>query len=79
MNESQKKTLEALKLHEKSGLQKNAEFNLKPCPFCGGKAEVSRPDEEHWHVICMNCPCSVGRFWYWKKKDAIKAWNTRLV
>ena len=50
---------------------------LLPCPFCGREAKVSKTDEDHYQVICTNCPCSLGRFWFWKKEDAIKYWNTR--
>ena len=51
---------------------------LKPCPFCGGEAEVS---EIAWNVIqCTACTCQLivlpipdGA----TEEYAIEAWNTR--
>jgi len=52
---------------------------LKPCPFCGGEAEVlldeSSDYREHWewYVSCINdCP-----MYFKSEEEAIKAWNTR--
>lgn len=53
---------------------------LKPCPFCGGDAKLEINREmggTQYQVLCTNCPTTVGRHWFWKKEDAIKAWNTR--
>lgn len=50
---------------------------LKPCPFCGGKAIVDM-DEYccwDWHAWCFNCNCDVGH--YATEEEAIEAWNTR--
>lgn len=49
---------------------------LKPCPFCGGKAYV----QEHLSglyrsVICKVC-CAATRM-FQKEKEAIEAWNRR--
>lgn len=54
---------------------------LKPCPFCGGEAEVKR----YYHpfsrrsrvtVKCMICRCNSGE---WGRVDkAIEAWNRRV-
>ena len=55
---------------------------LLPCPFCGGKAEIKENTEmggRQYQVLCTNCPTTVGRHWYWKKKYVIKAWNTRVI
>jgi len=52
---------------------------LKPCPFCGGVAEIQ--DETTgirttiYFVECLNCVA--GTQWEYKKENAIKAWNTR--
>jgi Lar family restriction alleviation protein len=53
--------------------------DLKPCPFCNGKAEYSDGKFEHYgldtpHVFCQDC--YVRNFTSTKEK-AIKAWNTR--
>lgn len=56
--------------------------DLKPCPFCGGEAEVvkahSNTTEFPYVVVCKNdlCNASVGRFSTSREK-AIEAWNTR--
>ncbi|MCP4493269.1 MAG: hypothetical protein GY820_39095 [Gammaproteobacteria bacterium] len=55
--------------------------DLLPCPFCGGEAELSCDENDHY-VCCKDC-CSMGEQYYWKDKDhdkrAIKAWNTRTT
>ena len=50
---------------------------LKPCPFCGGSASVLKVDNTWYEVRCDNCPCNVGRLWFYTRKDATKAWNRR--
>lgn len=52
-------------------------MELKPFPFCGGEAKVFETDLKTFRVICKKCPCSVGRYWYYKKREAIEAWNRR--
>ena len=55
---------------------------LKPCPFCGGEADIS--DEgtgtepfRYW-VYCPNNACFVeGTAAYATEAEAIEAWNTR--
>lgn len=52
-------------------------LNLKPCPFCGGAAEVSKTPNM-WIVECNNAGCGsnpdvLAAF----KHDAITAWNRR--
>ena len=63
---------------------------LKPCPFCGGEAELIG-GTENWTptyddpdsggdpvaVVCNNCSCGLyGTFWDYG--DAEKAWNNRV-
>lgn len=46
---------------------------LKPCPFCGGKAIP--PNERDHHVSCSKCRATSGN---WAEYcSAIEAWNTR--
>ena len=63
---------------------------LKPCPFCGGKAKIIGGPED-WSpsfydpdsggdpiaVICENCGCGLHRN-YDDYSDARKAWNARV-
>ena len=52
---------------------------LKPCPFCGGEAEVCI--EEHtWPPVRVRCPeCGMATHWEITKIEAVKAWNTRVI
>ena len=63
-------------------------MELKPCPFCGSKAELrySLNDNEPYGVKCYYYRCSNkkcdlyeiwSRFRKRSKKKAIKIWNTR--
>ena len=52
---------------------------LKPCPFCGGEAELNTIDESDSTVInavwCIDCESEGG--YYSTEAKAIKTWNTR--
>lgn len=55
-------------------------IELKPCPFCGCEAELYCDREmggSQYRIRCTGCPADVGRFWFWRKKDAVRAWNRR--
>lgn len=54
---------------------------LKPCPFCGGKAKIQDKHYPHY-IYCEECGASVhGKlFGYTDKIDiqiSIEAWNRR--
>lgn len=50
--------------------------NLKPCPFCGGKAAAFEPVSGEWvHVLCPSCGTESD--YYDDEEEAIEAWNTR--
>lgn len=51
---------------------------LKPCPFCGGEAEVVK-NPDFVDVSCKNINCRgyACCLHHKKKKDAIEAWNRR--
>jgi hypothetical protein len=64
----------------------NAERELLPCPFCGGKAKIAPEDPElegdgYTQVHCANAECSVDPsvecFEDGHKESAIRIWNTR--
>lgn len=57
--------------------------DLKPCPFCGGKAELRyipafRYDGsplDTWHVLCP--ACEITTFHCTKERTAVRKWNRR--
>lgn len=50
--------------------------SLKPCPFCGGKAEVNLM-LGNYCVTCTECMGSVFPARGMTKGEAIQAWNNR--
>ena len=49
--------------------------DLKPCPFCGNKAEIDFFESEcTWYIGCTNCTCEIQDL---SEEKAISAWNTR--
>ena len=57
---------------------------LKPCPFCGGEAELfsyySNKDfltSKLYVVFCKNCLCQTDK--YSVEKRVIESWNKRVV
>lgn len=58
-------------------------MDLKPCPFCGSKAELHKRDvlDTSYIVECSNgtCPASYMLGWdYETEEEAIEAWNRRV-
>ena len=57
--------------------------DLKPCPFCGGKAElqddIGREDKMFYRAVCSDIECQ-GHYcndWSMTQGRAIERWNTR--
>ncbi len=58
---------------------------LKPCPFCGDKADMIensgrvKNQPKSFHPCCHNRECImfIGAQWYNSEKEAINAWNRR--
>lgn len=54
---------------------KRRDTELKPCPFCGGRAFVHNP-EYGYFVMCDRCKTSSNNF---KDRDkAVNQWNRRV-
>ena len=51
-------------------------MELLPCPFCGGKAELSE-SAIAVEIFCGGCACSVGAFFPGEKARAVNEWNRR--
>lgn len=49
---------------------------LKPCPFCGGEAEVNML-LGNYCITCKYCMGAIAPAPYQTKDEAIKAWNRR--
>lgn len=63
---------------------------LKPCPFCGGKAEIRKGnnygDPPHFYVVCTQCGirgCTTCLLYDGDEKECLKKceekWNRRAV
>ena len=50
---------------------------LKPCPFCGGEAEIISGFGGKYTAQCKKGGCMAGILWCPNKDSAIKAWNRR--
>ena len=53
-------------------------IKLKPCPFCGGKAEilVTQETKPRFFVWCPKCECYAARV-HNTRQGAADAWNRR--
>lgn len=49
---------------------------LKPCPFCGGKAEMLNYSPSEWLVYCPACQGMVEQ-WRKTEQEAVEQWNRR--
>lgn len=53
--------------------------HLKPCPFCGGRAQYYREMTLH-KVICLNAGCTAHETAVFAdEQTAIEAWNKRII
>ena len=52
---------------------------LKPCPFCGGEAEVvfGACDYNVYQVCCTGANCQAMAGWSNTEEEAIEEWNRR--
>jgi hypothetical protein len=52
---------------------------LKPCPFCGGEAELTGYRAPEFWVHCPQIGCKASTEAFGSKERAIAAWNTRAT
>lgn len=63
-------------------------FELKPCPFCGGSAKILRLRSGKYCVTCSSCGARGGAVWvkdwhdtpfppFVAQGQAVKLWNAR--
>ena len=52
-----------------------SEIKLKPCPFCGGEAEIISVNALTHCVHCKECNLLRA---FISQKDAAEAWNRRV-
>ena len=52
------------------------EVKLKPCPFCGGEAEVAL-FLGNYLVVCKCCPGAIFPRKGMTEEEAVEAWNRR--
>ena len=52
---------------------------LRPCPFCGGEAEIAKNGCGYIDVSCKNETCRgyAHSLWHKEKRKAVAAWNRR--
>ena len=62
--------------------EKNFGYDLDPCPFCGGEAQLHKVDpmlryshEETGFVRCTKCEIEQG--YSYPLDEAVERWNTR--
>lgn len=54
-------------------------MNLKPCPFCGGEAEIVHSDCKinDTRIQCTNCNVKTS-WWMGEIEELIEQWNMRV-
>lgn len=58
------------------------EIKLKPCPFCGGKADVFHwqahiNDDTRYNLMCTKCGAGFYDFSPEKRSETFEKWNRR--
>lgn len=50
---------------------------LKPCPFCGGEAEIKPNNIGDFFAMCSGCGASTSDIKCELEESAARRWNTR--
>ena len=54
-----------------------SEIKLKPCPFCGSKAELRYNKDGFAYILCANDGCYARTDGCLNENEASRLWNTR--
>lgn len=54
-----------------------SEIKLKPCPFCGGKAEIIQHPNGKTTISCGKGGCMANISWCPSIASAVECWNRR--
>ena len=54
-----------------------SEIKLKPCPFCGRKAELRYNKDGFAYILCANDGCYARTDGCLNENEASRLWNTR--
>lgn len=57
---------------------KNKTIELKPCPFCGGEAEVDYYYDDYFSFRIYCKECGIEAFSDVSRDEVIKKWNKRV-
>lgn len=57
---------------------RTVDMEIKPCPFCGGKAEFVVIPGDDIIMCCSSCHASTEKY-FWALEHAVKAWNKRRI
>lgn len=49
---------------------------IKPCPFCGSEAKISKTYLDSYWISCPECGAEQG-YAYISVEEALEHWNTR--
>lgn len=52
------------------------EVNLKPCPFCGGRATLVYDNQEGYQIYCDDCKIMTPE--NFDKEKIVGMWNRRV-
>lgn len=60
--------------------EESEQFELLPCPFCGGKAHLVE-ESIHDHLGRSQVECTICRTgtWYWEAEVCVREWNRRTA
>ena len=65
-------------MDERKKLHREIEKTLKPCPFCGGRAEIRDTYcYAAFAIHCTKCSAGVGNVGTGTLEKAVKLWNRR--